>query len=372
MHFVLTAYATVGDMRGVDDVIARMLTMGLTATSTTINIVLRSIVNNQEMDWDAFTSCYFEHFGFQKFVADIDTYAVLLDACEKYDRPLDAAKWFKQMLSVGAYPTPPIRDTFQRILGDEKFEVFRSGLPAEYRSAMAIIDRKAAPFPGRHNTASEEFARRTRLKATPLMVPDRAGSPRSGSRDKAAKDVSLGISHNDTRAESHNDTRAEQEIAPTQQTESILEPAATTPTRSWTPRDKAVDEVPLNVSFTAPAVTVIAQRKAPPSLNSLIVLGEKGDFDSLHAMIEELKVEGSVPIPLLMESLIYAHMKALDTVAARRVVDDMKIDNIDVSRKSFDYLMQAYSDDGDGPGAEMVASQALSMGYALGVSSTSH
>lgn len=346
MHFALTAYAKNGDMRGVDDVIARMGSMGLSPTSTTINIVLRSIVNNDVMDWDAFTSCYFEHFGFQKFVADIDTYAVLLDACEKYDRPLDAAKWFKQMLAVDAYPTPPIRDTLHRILGDEDFEVFCSGLAPQYQYAMSIIDRKAELFPGKHSTASEESARLQRLgaKSPKIDISKSSSTPRAVSRDVAVKDVSTDAS----------------------QRESISEPLVTLPKRLRSPRVAAQgSEV---TSVTSSNASVVSATGSLPSMSSLLVLADRGDLKGLEGMIEELKVEGSVPLSLLMESLVYAHMKAFNTIAAQRVVDDMKFDNIDVSRQTFDYLMQAYSDDGNGPGTEMVASQALSMGFALGVS----
>lgn len=348
MHFALTAYAKNGDMRGVDDVIARMGSMGLTPTSTTINIVLRSILNNDVMDWDAFTSCYFEHFGFQKFVADIDTYAVLLDACEKYDRPLDAAKWFRQMLAVDAYPTPPIRDTLNRVLGDEDFEVFRSRLAPQYQYAMSIIDRKAELFPGRHSTASEESARQQRLGAISPMIDisKSSSSPRADSHDVAVKNVSTDASHG------HGEFK--------------VEPVVTAPKRSRSPRVAAQGGEA--TSGTSSNASMISATGPLPSMSSLLALGDRGDLNGLEAMIGELKVEGSVPLSLLMESLVYAHMKASNTVAAQRVVDDMKVDNIDVSRQTFDYLMQAYSDNGNGPGTEMVASHALSMGFALGVS----
>lgn len=329
----MSAYATVGDTKGLDDVFTRFQAMGLTPISTTFNAVLRCMLNNEDMDWEAFTSCYSEHFGFQKLVADIDTYAVLLDGCEKYERPVEAAKYFKQMLAIGAYPTTAMRDTFRRTLGDLKFDEFRSGLSPEYQRAMSNIDLKAAPFPGRHSFSSEESLRLSRLQATPLTLRMR---PKARTLEKTLKGGSF----------DSGDSASEvgQESVPSQQSSSI---------------SQIKDAAPIAVA-----------RRNPPSLNALTELGKRGDIPGLQAMIEELKAEGSIPLSMLMENLICAHMKGFDTASAQRVLDDMKAANIDVSRQSFDYLMQAYSDDGNGPGAELVASQALTMGFALGLSNT--
>ena len=328
MHYVMNAYATVGDTKGLDDVFTRFQAMGLTPISTTFNAVLRCMLNNEDMDWEAFSFCYSEHFGFQKIVADIDTYAVLLDGCEKYERPIEAAKYFKQMLATGAYATRAMRDTFRRTLGDLKFDEFRSGLAPEYQRAMSNIDMKAAPFPGRHNFSGEESLRLSRLQATPLT---KRMQPKARTLENALKD---GISA----------LKVGQGGASSQLLRSITQTKDTAP--------------------------IAIANKNPPSLSALIELGKGGDILGLEAMIEELKAEGSIPLSMLMENLICAHMKGFDTVSAQRVLDDMKAANIDVSRQSFDYLMEAYSDDADGPGAELVASQALSMGYALGSSNT--
>lgn len=319
----MNAYATVGDTKGLDDVFTRFQAMGLTPISTTFNAVLKCMLNNEDMDWEAFSFCYSEHFGFQKIVADIDTYAVLLDGCEKYERPIEAAKYFKQMLATGAYATTAMRDTFRRTLGDLKFDEFRSGLAPEYQRAMSNIDMKAAPFPGRHSFSAEESLRLARLQATPLT---KRMQPKARSLENALKG-------------GNSASKIGQGSASSQPLQSITQ-------------------------------TKDTAKKNPPSLSALIELGKRGDILGLEAMIEELKAEGSIPLSMLMENLICAHMKGFDTVAAQRVLDDMKAANIDVSRQSFDYLMQAYSDDGNGPGAELVASQALSMGFALGLSNS--
>jgi pentatricopeptide repeat protein len=332
MHYVMSAYATVGDTNGLADVFTRFQAMGLTPISTTFNAVLRCMLNNEDMDWEAFISCYSEHFGFQKLVADIDTYAVLLDGCEKYERPVEAAKYFKQMLATGAYPTTAMRDTFRRTLGDLQFDEFRSGLAPEYQRAMSNIDLKAAPFPGRHSFSSEESLRLSRLQATPLT---KRMQPKARTLDNALKG---GSSNAGNSASNIGQGSASQLLKSITQTK---------------------DTAPIAIA-----------KKDPPSLSALIDLGKRGDIPGLQAMIEELKAEGSIPLSMLMENLICAHMKGFDTASAQRVLDDMKAANIDVSRKSFDYLMEAYSDDGNGPGAELVASQALSMGFALGLSNT--
>ena len=108
------------------------------------------------------------------------------------------------------------------------------------------------------------------------------------------------------------------------------------------------------------------KKKWTASIDKLKDLGRRGDVAGVQILIDTLQPEGSIPKSLLLEHLVYAHMKALDTKGAQEVVNSMKVANVDVSRRSYQHLIHSYSNDGDGAGAEKVVLEALMSGHATG------
>ena len=333
MHLVLEAYANIGDTAGAENVFERMQTMGLTPTSDTINIILKSIVNSMsDLDWDAITFCYSEYFGFQKFVADMDTYSQLMAACEKYNRQEQAIFWFNEILSVGLHVTPAVRDTFKRILGDSQYSDFCEELIPQFRDALSNVDMKTKPFPGRHTADSIVAERNEKTEAR-----------------KSTK---------------QNITR---ENAPTNQDLKLVNVERKTPTISSVRAaldGRAEPGIDLKKKHAPKPVKILA--KWIPTLKSLKELGAIGDVGAVKTKVEELIAEGSIPSSVLLEHLLYAHQKAYDTKGAQRVIDEMKSSNIDISEKSYYHLVSSYSNDGDGAGAQKAASEAATYGYPTG------
>jgi pentatricopeptide repeat protein len=298
MHLVLEAYANAGDTVGAENVFYRMQSMGLTPTSDTINIILKSIVKSSgDLDWGAITFCYSEYFGFQKFVADIGTYSQLIAACEKYDRPAQATFWFNEMLSVGLRITPPLRDTFKRIIGDSEYRDYCDGLIPEFQVALANVDKKTKPYAGRR-TAESIVGEKNRIVEE--LKSARTGRP------------------------VHPATMVKAKTAP----------------------------IPCKI-----------REKWMTTLNSLTELGTLRNVAPVKAKVEELLAEGLIPSSVLLEHLVHAHLKAYDTKGAQLVVDGMKSSEIDISLKTFQYLVSSYSNDGDGAGAHRVALEAAALGY---------
>ena len=124
------------------------------------------------------------------------------------------------------------------------------------------------------------------------------------------------------------------------------------------------DTESLKAKTVAPAFKI--KKKWITSMEKMKDLGRRGDVAGVQSLIDALDAEGSIPRPLLLEHLVYAHMKALNTEGAQGVVDLMKKKNIYVSRKSYQHLVHSYSNDGDGAEAEKVVLEALMSGHATG------
>jgi pentatricopeptide repeat protein len=301
MHLVLEAYANAGDTVGAENVFGRMQSMGLTPTSDTINIILKSIVKSSgDLDWDAISFCYSEYFGFQKFVADIGTYTQLMAACEKYDRPEQATFWFNEMLSVGLHITPPLRDSFKRIIGGSEYRDYCDGLIPEFQVALSYVDKKTKPYPGRH-TADSIAAGRNRI------------------------------------VDEWKSVRSELPVQPSTMIKAKTAPAPMKMREKWM-----------------------------TTLKSLKELGTLRNVAPVKTKVDELIAEGLIPPSVLLEHLVYAHLKAYDTKGAQLVVDGMKSSKIDISLKTFHYLVSSYSNDGDGVGAQRAALEAAAFGYSRG------
>lgn len=326
MHLVLDAYANAGDTVGAENVFARMQSMRLSPTSDTINIILKSIVKSSgDLGWDAITFCYSEYFGFQKFVADVDTYSQLLAACEKYKRPQQATYWFDEMLSVGLRVTPPLRDTFKRILGDDEYSDYCDGLIPEFQVALASVDKKIIPYHGRH-TAESIIAERKRRREDGKSV--RAG-PLAPSQNDVIKKVSTGIINKNVG------------------------------------KEHQVQPVTMIEVKTAPKPIKIRENWTEP-LKSLAELGTLRSVAPVKIKVDKLIAEGIIPSTVLLEYLVHAHLKAYDTKGAQLVVDGMKSSKIDISWKTFYYLISCYSNDGDGIGAHKAALDAVACGHPQG------
>ena len=148
MHVVMESYANIGDIDGTTNAMKRSRTMGFTPTSDTMNIILKSIVNSTDLNgWDLIMYCYSEHFGYHKFIADIDTYTELLRACEKYNRPDHAIDWFNELLSFGLPVTVDIKDTFCRILGSERYHAHVEQLHFQFRRVLNQVGKTIKPIP---------------------------------------------------------------------------------------------------------------------------------------------------------------------------------------------------------------------------------
>lgn len=327
MHLVLDAYANAGDTAGAENVFGRMQTMGLTPTSDTINIILKSIVRSSgDLDWEAIAFCYSEYFGFQKFVADNDTYSQLMAACEKYDRPEQAMFWFNEMLSVGLHITPPLRDTFKRILGDSDYRNFCDELIPQFQVILADVDKKTIQYPGRHTPESIIADRENKLKRE--QKPVRAALSASSEID-------------------------------------VIKKIPKAVTKEYVRKEIPVQPVTIMKVMNAPKPIKILE-KWMTTLQSLKELGILGYVAAVKTKVDELRAEGSIPSSILLEHLVYAHLKAYDTKGAQLVIDGMKSSKIDISLKTFHHLVSSYSNDGDGAGAHRAALQAVACGYPRG------
>ena len=309
MHLVLTAYANVGDTVGAEKVFERMLSMGFSATSDTINIILKSIVNSvgdHDLDWEAINFCYSEYFGFQKFVADTETYTQLLNACENYNHPEQAVIWFNELLSVGMQITPEMRDCLLRCIGEETFKEYTAKLHPDYQQVMSEIDIQVTTYQPK--------------QLSPTSAHTRSSRPDNQTVSRNATSRSRNIHHRDEGFRNKSDVK------------------------SYVIRD--------------------------PNMLELNDVAERGDVAGTQSLIRNRQAEGSIPTSVLLEHLVYAHMKALDTKGAQEVVNSMKLLNVDVSRKSYQHLTRSYSNDGDGAGAERVMSESVMSGHAIGTYET--
>ena len=147
MHLVMESYANIGDTESTRNVMKRSRAMGFTPTSDTMNIILKSILKSADTNaWEEILKCYSEHFGYLKFIADSDTYIVLMRACEKYKQPDNAINWFNELLSFGSPITIEIRDTFRRTLGTERYQSYLRGLHSQFRAALHEVDTVIVPI----------------------------------------------------------------------------------------------------------------------------------------------------------------------------------------------------------------------------------
>lgn len=345
MHLVLTAYANVGDTVGAEKVFVRMLAMGLDATSDTINIILKSIVNSVgDLDWEAINFCYSEYFGFQKFVADTETYTQLLKACESYNRPEQAVIWFNELLSVGVQITPEMRDCLSNCLGEERYREYIDKLHPDYQQVMSEVDIKVEKYLPRRIPPTPEYTQ-----------PSRPDNEIASYNETASYNAPSTSQNMDTRDEPSRNRRGAKGIImrDPNQTASYDTPSRS---RNVDPRD----ELPRQRSE---AKSIVMR---DPKIIILNDIAEKGDVAGVQAMIKKHQAAGSIPTSVLLEHLVYAHVKADDTRSAQDVVNSMKLLNIEVSSKTYQRLIRSYTNDGDGAGAERVTSESVMSGHPIG------
>ena len=147
MYDVMQAYANAGDVVGTQNAILKSKSLGIRETPKRTVYTMRSIINSTESDgYDAVIQCYNAHFGHNKYVATDMAYTELLRACEKYNRPTDAIKWFNEALSFGLIVTPPMRDLLRKTLGVEQYEIYINSLDQEYKEALSHVDDKIKPY----------------------------------------------------------------------------------------------------------------------------------------------------------------------------------------------------------------------------------
>ena len=303
MHLVLAAYANVGDTVGAEKVFERMLAMGFSATSDTINIILKSIVNSVgDLDWEAIKFCYSEYFGFQKFVADTETYTQLLLACESYNRPEESVIWFNELLSVGVQITPEMRDCLARCLGEERYREYTDKLHPDYQQIMSEIDIQVTTYQPQ------------RVTPTPAHT---------------------------------------QSSRPDNQTASYNAPS----------RSRIIDSRYELPRHRIGAKSIVFRE---PRIIELNDVAERGDVAGVQALIKRHQAAGSISTSVLLEHLVYAHVKAEDTKSAQEVVTSMKLLDLKVSSKIYQCLIRSYTNDGDGAGAERVTSESVMLGHPIG------
>ena len=115
----MQAYASVGDVDGMEIALERYENMGYQSTTESMNIVLKSVVCSPGTTWEYLKETKESLFGPDRFVPNSETYVQLLIACEIFGRIDDAILWFYEARSTGVEITSLMKNIYRQIIESE-------------------------------------------------------------------------------------------------------------------------------------------------------------------------------------------------------------------------------------------------------------
>ena len=180
-------------MKGILSAVKRYKEMGFRVTSSVLNrVLLASVMNESYRQW----RYILEHLHWRNpndhTRADDLTYAILMMACKKYNRPNDAIKWFEEALAGGIKVTPFLSKSLRSAVGDEVFEEFKSRQSVEDQSHMTAesVQQETRKSPETESTISSTTVDKATIltASAPHFQGSQARAPQScsSSRDMAA------------------------------------------------------------------------------------------------------------------------------------------------------------------------------------------
>lgn len=120
----MMAYANVGDVYGMESIYEKYENMGFASTTSTMNIVLKTIINTPNLDWNHLKAMKENIFHSNSFIPDINTYIQLLLACDKYDKKEDAIVWFNEFINLDKdiEVTQLIKNIYRQVVENDNYD----------------------------------------------------------------------------------------------------------------------------------------------------------------------------------------------------------------------------------------------------------
>ena len=120
LYLVMSAYANAGDVKGVDEIMSRYLSMNFQPTTKIGNTVLKSLASAPgKAGFDNYYKTYQSLFGPKKLKPDTGTFTVLLKACLDGGHIAVGKKEFEVLKESKLKVTPELHDLHRQLTGYE-------------------------------------------------------------------------------------------------------------------------------------------------------------------------------------------------------------------------------------------------------------
>ena len=171
MKYLLKAYAVKGDTEGFNTVMTEFTEAKLPTSTPVNNSALRLLLNTPGgLDWNTFIDNYAKLFLRDMLVKDAETYGLLFEACEKFQKADQAIKWYNDLISTKQnIMTTSIRNAFHKAVGDKAFVEHYKQLTSDIRSFVSEFDKRPDPFVPSKKLLKRMKETRKDLSASTLM-----------------------------------------------------------------------------------------------------------------------------------------------------------------------------------------------------------